>query len=159
MNETKDKKIAEELGEATNVLANTQFTTPEDCVLELLSRGYSRARAEKLYFFLETVFGRIMIERLARVVFAETYIVESADGMQAEFNFADDPYYRHAIHIASGLADNKVRDIVLPIAVRSAELSAFSQASESGEDLDGSTFSPPRWESALPAFAWESFSQ
>lgn len=159
MNETDDKSIAEELAEAINVLANSHIAIPEDGVLELLHRGYSRARAEKLYLFIETAFGRVMIERLAGVVFAETYIVATVDGVQTEFKFADDPYYEHAIHIANGLVENKVWNIVRAVAVRSAELSAFSKGFENGENLEGSVFAPLRWNSNLPVSAWESFSQ
>lgn len=157
MEEADEKRLAE-VSEVTKVLADTQILTPEDAVLELLSRGYSRARAEKLYFFVELAFGRMIIVQLEEIEFPETYIVESADGKQTEYTLTDDPYYADAVHVAYCLIQNKVNEIVRSVALRSAELSAFSNALESSAKLEGAEFYPPRWTSALYSSDWENLS-
>jgi hypothetical protein len=161
--EPNHKSLSEELSDAIIVLADIKLPTPQDAMLKLESLGHSRLVAEKLYLFVETAFGRVLIERLANVVFSETYIVESADGKQTEYVFADDAYHEHAFHLAYSFVENrsqeKARDVVLAIGSRSAELSVFSKAFESGLDTEGSVFAPLRWNSALPASAWESFSR
>lgn len=162
MQEVNDEKLAKELLDAIRVLANSEIATPGDAILELESRGHSRLRAEKLYLFIETAFGRVLIERHANVVFGDTYIVESADGRETEYRFADDEYHEHAFHLAHSFVENnnegKAREVVRAIGLRSAELSAFSKALESGDDVEGSVFQPLRWTSALPASDWERFS-
>jgi len=162
VHEDSDKRLAKELSDGISVLANTEIATPEEAILELVSQGHSRLRAEKLYLFIETAFGRVLIQRLANVIFGDTYIVESAEGKEIEFRFADDEYNEHAINLAYNFVENskqeRAREIVYAIGARSAELSAFTKARESGEDLEGSVFAPIRWESGLPASAWESFS-
>lgn len=162
MEEASDN-VSKELFDAILVLADIEIGTPEDAILELVSRGHSRLCAEKLYFFLETVFGRVLIERLANVVFADTYIVESADGKQLELVFADDVYHDHAFRLAYSFVDNsgqeKARDVVRAVGLRSAEFSAFSQARDGGLDVEGSVFQPIRWTSGLPASDWENSSK
>jgi len=154
------KSLSEELLDAILVLADLTTTTPEDAILKLVSLGHSRLSAEKLYFFVETAFGRVLIERLANVVFSETYIVESVDGEQTEYVFADDVYHQHAFHLAYSFVENssqeKAREVARAIGLRSAELSAFSKALDRGQDMEGSVFHPVRWSSGLPASAWKS---
>jgi len=161
--EPNEKRLTEELSDAILVLADAQLTTPEAAILELVSRGHSRLSAERLYLFVETAFGRVLIERLANVVFSDSFIVESADGKEIECRFADDVYHDHSFHLAYSFVENgnqeKARDVVRARGLRSAELSAFSQARESGEDVEGSVFQPLRWTSGLTASAWESFSK
>lgn len=163
MEELNERRLTEQLSDAILVLADTHLATPEAAILALESRGHSRLSAEKLYLFVTTAFGRVLIERLAKVVFSDIYMVHSADGQEIEYRFADDAYHDHSFHLAYRFVENgnqeKARDAVRAIGLRSAELSAFSQARESGEDVEGSVFQPIRWTSALTASAWESFSK
>lgn len=158
----KNEKLSKELHDALLVLSDTHIKTPVDAVRELISRGHSPLRSEKLYLFIEMAFGRVLIKRLANVVFDDSYIVESADGKVTQYSFADDEYFDHAFHLAYGFIENidqgNARDVVLAIGGRSAELSAFCKAKESGEDVEGAVFQPLRFSSSLPASDWKSFS-
>src|SRR5262245_44913224 len=79
-----DGKRAPEVFVSIRVLADRTISEPYDCINRLVLSGYSQARSERLYFIVELVFGRVIIEELGLRNFPETYILDSADGKEIE---------------------------------------------------------------------------
>jgi len=151
-----DLKRETEIADAIRVLADPANREPVDAINELVSRGYSQARSERLYFVLELAFGRAVIEKLGVTTFPETYILDSADGKEIEHHLLGDPHYQIALGAARSMVQEGPRDVLVGISLRSAELAAVNEMLSKGLTLK--RLLPSRWSSSLNASEWEVFS-
>ena len=153
-----DTNIQDEVLKATRVLASPQVKEPKDAIAALTDLGFSRARAEKLFFVTQLAFGRVVIERLGIAEFPTTFLLNSFDGIKTEHSLFSEPSYNAALGLARATFANGPRETFSTICWWSAELRAANDALNKGEKVGKSKLLTPTWYSTLGSKELEEFS-
>lgn len=115
-------------------------------VSQLQQEGFSQPDAERCVAFFPIAFGRVVIEKLAKVNFSQHYKLKE-ELYEFEHPLAEEPIYQMAFKLATeGFNRSKVKVEVFQVIInRSAEVIAVNKALNQHMDVDGSNLNLVFW--------------
>ena len=125
----------------------TKATTDQEIVDELIARGYDRLRAELLAVFVPLGLARAVIARVPSkpaLSLPETAIVLDGD-RRLSVQLECIAEFQTARHIGEETFANGVipKEVFSSVVAFSVELKLINRILDTGQELGGSTFSPP----------------
>ncbi len=115
-------------------------------VAQLQQEGFAQADAERCVAFFPVAFGRVVIEKMAKVNFSQHYKLKE-ELYAFEHPLAEEPIYQMAVKLATtGFDRSKVRAETFQVIInRSAEVMAVNKALNQHVDVDGSNLNLVFW--------------